>query len=480
MTARTKILAGFGVVIVALIVLSWRGAAGLRDAGAAFESLNQNQFQPYSHLSEARIALLVIRGALLEHFMTNDPARRRQLEESMAKARATLDEQMKWLRESANTADHHAEFEKTQEEFSRAGEVRKQAYVLSEAGRLEDGLALLTSAYMPVVDDADAQMAALANERLGETQDVITANEDSFERANTQSLTVAGIGSLVAAIVVFVIYRLLTGLKTAIGQIAQNADSLASSAEQLNAVSQQVAGNSEETSTQAGVVSAAGEQVSKNIEVVATSSEEMSASIGEISKNSAEAARIAKQAVEAATATNQTIGRLGDSSTEIGNVIKLITSIAEQTNLLALNATIEAARAGEAGKGFAVVANEVKELAKDTAKATEGISHKIQAIQEDTKGAVAAIAEVGAIITQISDISTTIASAVEEQTATTNEISRNATEAARGSNEIAQNIGGVASAADSTSKGANDTLGAAKSLAEMASQLQELVGQFRI
>jgi methyl-accepting chemotaxis protein len=251
-------------------------------------------------------------------------------------------------------------------------------------------------------------------------------------------------------------------------------------AEQLNAVSQQVAGNSEETSTQAGVVSAASEQVSKNIDVVATSSEEMSASISEISKNSGEAARIAKDAVAAANTTNETIGRLGDSSVEIGNVIKLITSIAEQTNLLALNATIEAARAGEAGKGFAVVANEVKELAKDTAKATEGISHKIQAIQEDTKGAVAAIAEVGTIINQISDISNTIASAVEEQTATTNEINRNANEAARGSSEIAQNISGVASAAESTTRGANDTLWAAQALTEMAGTLQHLVGQFKI
>jgi methyl-accepting chemotaxis protein len=480
MTARTKILGGFGIVIVALIVLSWRGSAGLNDAVAAFGSLNQNQVQPYSHISEARIAVLIIRGALLEHFMTNDPARKRRLEEGVIKARATLDENMKWLRESPSTADHRAAFEKIQDELDRAGQVRKQAYVLSEAGQLQDGLALLTTAYIPVLDDTDTELAALGNERLFETRDVIAANEASFQRANTQSLTVAGLGVAVAAIVVFVIYRLLMGLKQAIAQIAQNADSLATSAEQLNAVSQQVAGNSEETSTQAGVVAAAGEQVSRNIDVVATSSEEMTASVNEISKSSAEAARVARQAVDMANATNQTIGRLGDSSAEIGNVIKLITSIAEQTNLLALTATIEAARAGEAGKGFAVVASEVKELAKDTAKATEGISHKIQAIQEDTKSAVEAIAEVGTIINQISDISTTIASAVEEQTATTNEISRNASEAARGSNEISQNIGGVASAADSTSKGANDTLSSAKSLAEMASQLQELVGQFRI
>ena len=145
--------------------------------------------------------------------------------------------------------------------------------------------------------------------------------------------------------------------------------------------------------------------------------------------------------------TNATVAKLGESSAEIGNVIKVITSIAQQTNLLALNATIEAARAGEAGKGFAVVANEVKELAKQTAKATEDISRKIEAIQNDTKGAVEAIAQIGKIINQINDIQNTIASAVEEQTATTGEISRNVAEAAKGSNEIAQNITGVAQAA---------------------------------
>ena len=168
--------------------------------------------------------------------------------------------------------------------------------------------------------------------------------------------------------------------------------------------------------------------------------------------------------------TNATVSKLGDSSTEIGQVIKVITSIAQQTNLLALNATIEAARAGEAGKGFAVVANEVKELAKETAKATEDISRKIEAIQTDTKAAVEAIAEISGVINQINGISNTIATAVEEQNATTNEMARNVSEAARGSGEITSNIAGVAQAAESTSRGAGDTQKAAQQLVETSAR----------
>ncbi len=273
--------------------------------------------------------------------------------------------------------------------------------------------------------------------------------------------------------------KFLANLRHSVSSIAEMAQTLASSSRQLTAVSQQMASNAEETAAQANVASAAAEQVSKNVTTVATGAEEMGASIREIAKNANEAARVATSAVKVAEKTNDTVAKLGESSAEIGNVIKVITSIAQQTNLLALNATIEAARAGEAGKGFAVVANEVKELAKQTAKATEDISRKIEAIQSDTKGAVDAIGQIGKIINQINDIQNAIASAVEEQTATTGEISRNVAEAAKGSNEIAQNITGVAQAARSTTEGASNTKDSADGLSKMAVELQELVGQFK-
>ena len=263
-------------------------------------------------------------------------------------------------------------------------------------------------------------------------------------------------------------------------EVSDNAQTLSSASEELTANSQQMVANAEETCAQAGVVAAAAQQVSSNVQTVAAGTEQMSASIREIAKNAQEAAKVASVGVRAADSATDTVSKLGLSSAEIGKVIKTITSIARQTNLLALNATIEAARAGEAGKGFAVVANEVKELAKETAKATEDISQKIETIQADTKHAVAAISEINGVINKINDYQNTIASAVEEQTATTNEISRNVSQAAKGSTEIANNISGVAQAARDTTLGAVDTEKASVELAKMAATLQRTVSSVQI
>ncbi len=339
------------------------------------------------------------------------------------------------------------------------GDMTANMVKASDQDQIHEWLVLLKTNINGLIADTDELVKAGAEGKLG-------TRADASKHQGDYRKIVEGINKTLEMVV--------EPLKVT----AQNAATLASSSEELTAVSQQMAGNAEETATQADVVSAASEEVSKNVASVASASEEMQASIREIAKNANESARVAKNAVSVAHSTNETMKKLGESSQEIGNVIKVITSIAQQTNLLALNATIEAARAGEAGKGFAVVANEVKELAKQTAKATEEIGQKIEAIQGVTKGAVTAIEEISTIINQINDISNSIASAVEEQTATTNEIGKSVTEAATGVGDIAKNIGGVALAAKNTTQGANDTQKASQELSHMAAQLQKVVSRF--
>jgi methyl-accepting chemotaxis protein len=245
----------------------------------------------------------------------------------------------------------------------------------------------------------------------------------------------------------------------------------------LTDVSSRLRRNAESTVDQATMASGAAEEVSANAQSLATAVEQFESSIKEISGNASNAASVAQQAVDATEQTNGAITRLGESSSEISNVIKVINSIAEQTNLLALNATIEAARAGEAGKGFAVVANEVKELAKETSKATEEIIGRIETIQSGTLEAVDAIGCVGEIITQINESQTAIATAVEVQTTMTSEISRNISEVAIGSGEIARSISMVAETASNTTAGSDETLRTAADINAMADELLALVGQ---
>jgi methyl-accepting chemotaxis protein len=273
--------------------------------------------------------------------------------------------------------------------------------------------------------------------------------------------------------------RSLDGLCASMGTIAGNADRLASAATELSATSSSIADAAGDTSAQTSSAAAEADEISRNVQSVAAGSEEMGLSIREISQNTSEAAQIAAVAVNEAARATETIRQLGDSSAEIGNVIKLITAIAEQTNLLALNATIEAARAGEMGKGFAVVASEVKDLAQETAKATEDISQRVAAIQQDTGGAVEVISRISEVIARINDFQTTIASAIEEQTATTGEMSRSIAEVAGGSVRIAGNIADVSAASANAVQGVEQTRHASGEVAQTAEELRALVTAFR-
>ena len=406
---------------------------------------------------------------------------------------------------------------------------------------LRSGYAAYFTAVSAVVDGAVADQVAaradwedvqaandLTDGAVGTAVDVLTVDratattefDAALDRMQTTVLVVCVLGALLVAMILFVIMRSITrpvqrvkrslealasgdltvspdvhsrdeigvmaaslveaqtSLRQLIGSVVGSADAVAASSEELSASAGQIAASAEQTSVQSGVVSGAADEVSRSVATVAAGAEEMSASIREIAQNANEAVRVAADAVAEAEATNVTITRLGVSSKEIGDVVKVITSIAEQTNLLALNATIEAARAGEAGKGFAVVANEVKELAQETARATEDIARRVEAIQADTGGAVAAIGRIGEVIGQINGYQLTIASAVEEQTATTREMSRSVAEAAGGTTEIASTITGVSGAAGATTQSLGQTRIAVDELARMAAELRTTVGTF--
>jgi methyl-accepting chemotaxis protein len=391
---------------------------------------------------------------------------------------------------------------------------------LAVAGDTAGWLAANDAQGAPVVDELRADLTALNELEMEEARAAADGVQDSAASGRNTTLAVAIVGIALAVLLGWAVARgiaraarqvqdvtnalakgdlttssglvskdemgrmgqdldsAVTNLRSVLGSVAASADAVAASSEELSASSAQISASAEETSAQSGVVASSAEEVSRNVATVAAGAEEMGASIREIASNAAEASEVAAKAVVAAETTTATVAKLGESSAEIGNVVKVITSIAEQTNLLALNATIEAARAGEAGKGFAVVANEVKELAQETAKATEDIARRVLAIQGDTTAAVGAIEEISSIVAQISDRQTTIASAVEEQTATTNEMSRSVQQAATGSTEIASNITGVSTAADSTTQALTQTRTAVDELSRMAADLRSTVGRF--
>ncbi len=267
-----------------------------------------------------------------------------------------------------------------------------------------------------------------------------------------------------------------TRMRGMMNRVESNARGVATASDRLDGVSRMLSESSRMASTQAEAVSSSADDVSKSVANVASAVGEMNTSINEISRSVAGAVEVAQRAVMVAEQTNTTVRELGDASQDIGNVLKVITGIAEQTNLLALNATIEAARAGESGKGFAVVASEVKELARETARATEDIGKRILSIQNGTRGAVDAIGRIGEIIHQIHEFQNTIASAVEEQTVMSVQIQRSLDEAARGSGAIAHAVTEVAAAARDASAGTEQIRQAALGLSENAQSLRAALG----
>ena len=464
-----KLLAAFGTVVLVTVLVGLFLISELRHMSDNTTALYEEDYLPAVASMSAESDLLWMYLAVRRHIDATGGAQ--------SDAQALFDTHREAfnasLEELAASTDGDPEHETRlgiiEENGAQLAAVWEEVMALSSTGDDEAASALNTEATGPLLDPALDAIEAEA----GYNDELVAAREvDALAQyVEARNLSYALL-AIVTALVMVGAWWLARSISRRVGG---SADELTGQANELASVSHEMSSTAEETAAQAGVVSAAGEEVSHNVATVATAVEEMSASISEIAQQAGEAARITASAVAQAESTNATVGQLGAASAEIGKVVEVITSIAEQTNLLALNATIEAARAGEAGKGCAVVAGEVKELAKETAKATEEISSKIAAIQSETGSAVEAIGEVGQVIGRISDISSTIASAVEEQTATTTEISRNVSEAARGSADIAENVTAVAQAAQNTAAAAGSTQQTAATLSEVAAGLEAIV-----
>jgi methyl-accepting chemotaxis protein len=520
---RLKILVGFLVLAVITAVVGGIAVARLASVAAGADTIYERQLLPAAELAGAEASFLQLRIAVYQHLAATTDDARARAESTIADLDGAIDDHVARYRDRTGEASTQeeaglAEFEGRRSAYleglqaqllpaSRAGDTdefnRRAPDVIAEytaasaaldelveekrasavvardqAGRtattarnLVIALVLASVGVAVALGSGVSRMVARPLRRTVEVLDAMAAGDLTGRLDVT---TADELGRMASAL-----NRSLARTEETVRTIAGNADVLSGSSEELSTVSHQLQAAAEETSAQSGAVAAAAEQVSANATVAAAGTEEMGASISEIVTSAHDAAQVATTAVDAAARADRTVAQLGDSSAQIGEVIRVITGIAEQTNLLALNATIEAARAGEAGKGFAVVANEVKELAKETATATEDIGSRIVAIQSDAGEAASAIAEISAVIDTINELQATIASAVEEQTATTGEISRSVSEAAAGAAEIASNVAGVARAADDTSAGAGHTSTAAGQLASMAGDLQRLVGQFR-
>jgi methyl-accepting chemotaxis protein len=468
MSLKVKLLASFGAVTVAMVLLGVYLITEIRAASDNTTALYEEDYLPVRDSLRIRSDVVAAGLAVRRGVAATSDADRQDARTRLDDAVARIDETLPGLLEGAD-AEERQLVTAFDESFRAALPVYDEIIAIADAGdpaaatvmANNEGSAL-TNAALEAIDEVathnDAEVTAMAE-----------ASDVQYAEARNVS-----VGLLIAAAIA--VFGGAWWLARSIsGRVGGSARAVTGSAGALASVSSEMSATAEETAAQAGVVSAAGEQVSHNVATVATAVEEMSASIREIAQQAGEAARITASAVTQAETTNATVGQLGAASAEIGKVVEVITTIAEQTNLLALNATIEAARAGEAGKGFAVVAGEVKELAKETAKATEEISSKIAAIQTETGSAVDAIGAIGLVVGRMSDISSTIASAVEEQTATTNEISRNVSEAARGSADIAENVTAVAQAAQNTAAAAGATQQTAVSLGDVAADLQAVV-----
>ncbi|MBB3677628.1 methyl-accepting chemotaxis protein [Modestobacter versicolor] len=520
-SVATKVLTAVGAASAVAVVIGVTGLSALESEAAASQRIYTQDVLGIDGISALVNDLQNVAVAQRDAVLAGTPTEIGTALDRVQQARADFDADLQAYLALEHPAEAEEAIGEIQATFAQASEVEDRLLTsLAQAHDQAGWLAVHESQVAPLVTDALTGLLELEELESADAGASAQAAADESARQRTFSLVVLVVGVLLALAVGLAVARnlaanvrrvervaeaLATGdltrtsglttrdelgrmgaaideamgrLRTVMSTVVASSSTVAASAEELSASAAQISASAEETSVQVNVVSGAAEEVSRSVATVSAGAEEMNVAIMEIARSANEAAQVAATAVAEAATTNATVVQLGDSSREIGEVVKVITSIAAQTNLLALNATIEAARAGEAGKGFAVVANEVKELSEETARATEDIARRVEAIQGDTGGAVDAISRISEIIGSINDYQLTIASAVEEQTATTTEMSRSIQEGALGTTQIAENVSGVSQAAEQTNQALSQTRIAVDELSRLATDLRASVSHF--
>ena len=517
----SKLFAGFGVVCLLLAAVVALGISRLGASQANLSEMSSSGIASVDTIATVKFSYASLRQDIANAALAQNPADVDKALQQMATDDTAYDDAWKAYLASSPSAPA-ADRDQIEALVAKYRDARQQLVTFAKAGDTTSFIAYRTSTTTPITKSVFAEMDKVSGLEKQAATDMAVKGSSDYHQAVTLLLVIGAVALVVAVLVAAFVARSIAGplskaltvvqglatgrldqrvaisTRDEVGQlaaaldttmdrltdtmrrIAGNATTLAASSEELTSVATQLSSGAEESSTQAQVVSAATEEISANIGTVAAAGDEMAAAIREIATSTAEASMTAASAVSAAGAAGDTLERLSASSREIGEVVKLITSIAEQTNLLALNATIEAARAGEMGKGFAVVAGEVKELAQQTARATEEIVAKVGSTQSDAAAAASAISEITEVIARIDGLQSTIAAAVEEQSATTSEMVRNVTEVSSGSQEIAANISGIAASSDQTTAGATHTATTAGEVSRAAAELNDLVGTFTL